>query len=79
VQGGSSCRAALSTNELQRGNWNFVDGPSCMVASNLSKGETVTMRFPAGWSGAGTAFCASFYTKIHLFGQDRLGTNKKKR
>jgi hypothetical protein len=43
--------AALSTNELQRGLWNFVDGPSCLVAANLNQSDVVAMRFPAGWSG----------------------------
>ena len=43
--------SALSTNELQKGAWNFVDGPVCRVATNLTKGDQVVMRFPPGWSG----------------------------
>jgi len=43
--------AALSTNELQSGSWNFRDGPICLVRSNVSRGQVVSMRFPPGWSG----------------------------
>jgi hypothetical protein len=43
--------AALSTNERQSGEWNFVNGPSCLVQANATQGKTVSMRFPPGWSG----------------------------